>query len=655
MLGRKLAILLVFFIFLASPAQALEPLNDILSFFRPKVIHASVEPMKVLPGDLMFITVKAEDIFGISSVTAYMGGIEKIELSLIRGSEYQGIWNNSWRVHSTEQKEYITTVKAVNNLGLASYAEISWSDPPYSVQINATQITECIELGVPGTCVLADIQSSNSVLEELIVTSNAAPPNWGRLNTTHFGVDLPDRSRIDSVFFFMEGYVTSKIGDTVGDLCELSIGYNTTGTIEWTTVVAGDSLSNNDCSQFLTAEGLMPWNVSDIINTEEKAEKAALSFYVYETSDRGQNVYIDWMYFEVNYTYETVPPYLAIDMPENTTYDYNSSLPLNYTVIDENLDKCWYNLDNGDNNTLTDCQNTTFNVSEGAHTLYLFANDTFGNINNTVNVNFSIEIPKTGMLEVELKMPVPEFTTNVIQNKTFVINATIYCRNGLCGNVNGTARYNLTSSGPDTPINITEGDVPLYIAEIPASATKSCPAELGKDEYCNLSWIVNATGSLNSDWNVDVDFQSNLSEIQDNDTTDANVYITSCTVDFTLHWSIINFGALNPSTTSNSAPGNPGSEYNISVNPGSCSLDLYIRGTDMTNSSLDNIIGVGNLTWSNVTNSYDESFSMTATDSVIKKAVPSGTNVTTWYWINVPPVYAGHYNSTIIISGVENG
>ena len=46
---------------------------------------------------------------------------------------------------------------------------------------------------------------------------------------------------------------------------------------------------------------------------------------------------------------------------------------------------------------------------------------------------------------------------------------------------------------------------------------------------------------------------------------------------------------------------------------------------------------------------------MSSENAVIKGNAAANTNVTTWYWLNVPPVYAGRYNGTIIISGVEYG
>ena len=66
-----------------------------------------------------------------------------------------------------------------------------------------------------------------------------------------------------------------------------------------------------------------------------------------------------------------VPSLNIIKPEEGAVYGYNTSLPLNFSVSDLNLQSCKYNLDNSANITLTGCQNTIFNISEGSHTLHL--------------------------------------------------------------------------------------------------------------------------------------------------------------------------------------------------------------------------------------------------------------------------------------------
>ena len=89
---------------------------------------------------------------------------------------------------------------------------------------------------------------------------------------------------------------------------------------------------------------------------------------------------------------DTTPPTITIQLPANTTYNYNLSIPLNYTASDAvGLSHCKYSLDDATNVTFTNCNtNATFNVSQGWHKLRVYVNDTSGN-NASANVNFSVD------------------------------------------------------------------------------------------------------------------------------------------------------------------------------------------------------------------------------------------------------------------------
>jgi hypothetical protein len=127
-----LAIFLVFFcLFLISSVnvQNSNAVPNIKGNNSIKIISAKTEPDKVRPGDTMLVTAEIKDDYGIKSVTADMGGIETIELKLKEGNVYQGTWQNTWKVHSTEVKKYITTITATDILGNEAKAEVEWEDP----------------------------------------------------------------------------------------------------------------------------------------------------------------------------------------------------------------------------------------------------------------------------------------------------------------------------------------------------------------------------------------------------------------------------------------------------------------------------------------------------------------------------------------------
>jgi len=83
------------------------------------------------------------------------------------------------------------------------------------------------------------------------------------------------------------------------------------------------------------------------------------------------------------FTIDTTGPNVTIKTPkESEEFSNNESITLNFSVVDTGVgvDTCWFNVDSGDNTTITSCVNTTFNTTgEGTLTLNLYANDTLGN------------------------------------------------------------------------------------------------------------------------------------------------------------------------------------------------------------------------------------------------------------------------------------
>ncbi|MCK5333391.1 MAG: hypothetical protein KAJ24_02680, partial [Candidatus Aenigmarchaeota archaeon] len=257
-------------------------------------------------------------------------------------------------------------------------------------------------------------------------------------------------------------------------------------------------------------------------------------------------------------------------------------------------------------------------------------------------------------LEVNLTFPSTELITHVIQNYTFAINASVTCRQGVCGTVNGTVRYNVSGTDPDTTVNITYGAIPVFVDEQIPLAEKTCGVMSLGDE-CNLSWVLNATGTIGEDVRLGVIFNGTSVGMPQNHTDNATISIFGCVTDLTTTWSGIDFGELLPNTVGSAASGNNAGLYNITVNSGSCNTDIYIKGTNITNETLGSYIPIINFSWSSTANVYGSSFAMQETYISLKPNVPQNTNVTTWYWLDVPPVYAGAYNGTIYVSGVISG
>ncbi|MGC9309693.1 MAG: LamG domain-containing protein [Candidatus Nanoarchaeia archaeon] len=120
---------------------------------------------------------------------------------------------------------------------------------------------------------------------------------------------------------------------------------------------------------------------------------------------------------DIDYTILNTAPSLSLIKPQDgATYGYNESLPLNYSVADNdnNLDTCWYNLGE-ENITLPECQNTTFNVQgDGTYTLTIYSNDTHGELVQD-HASFSIQI---GAPTITLESPINTYLSS--QNVVFI-------------------------------------------------------------------------------------------------------------------------------------------------------------------------------------------------------------------------------------------
>ena len=280
--------------------------------------------------------------------------------------------------------------------------------------------------------------------------------------------------------------------------------------------------------------------------------------------------------------------------------------------------------------------------------LYYNASET-NQANTTINLTQPL-----GMLEVKLVKPPVVGITQVGQNKTFILNATVYCREGNCGNVEGTVRYNSSSLYPDTPISTLQGDEPFWTDTNP----KACPSNpLEEDEFCNLTWEINATGDLHTFWKVGVLFQA--SSASNNHTKNATVEIAIVLIinltDHLISSYYLNpdctgqiISALSPNTTGACASNNP---INITVDENSNdAAGLYIKGTDLNDTNYQ--IHVSNITWCTILN-YDtcsQEHRLSHEYQEIISPAPAGTNQPVYYWVDVPlGIAAQSYNGTIYI------
>jgi hypothetical protein len=94
-----------------------------------------------------------------------------------------------------------------------------------------------------------------------------------------------------------------------------------------------------------------------------------------------------------------VPPSTAILSPENKTY-YTAGLPLNFTV-NEPVKWVGYSIDGEKNITITGNSAIT-NLTNGLHSIIVYANDTSGNMGASQPINFTIAKPQESFPTISL-------------------------------------------------------------------------------------------------------------------------------------------------------------------------------------------------------------------------------------------------------------
>ncbi|MBU0649481.1 hypothetical protein KJ969_05305, partial [Patescibacteria group bacterium] len=311
-------------------------------------------------------------------------------------------------------------------------------------------------------------------------------------------------------------------------------------------------------------------------------------------------------------------------------------------------------LKNGEEGIFSYVINTSGGATEKLQ-VYFLVNDTSKNAGSQ---DYSIyNVTKLGWLNVTLNSPAEDATTNVRQNYTLTINATVTCEDGYCANVYATARYNASTTEPDTKIPTTPAK-PFNITDNPNP--QECSANpLTEGESCTLTWTVNATGDIDSMWDIDAYFNSTLTGVTANHTSDATVKIIKGAVVISLGWNLVDFDIVNPNTFGNNASENNLGGYNITVGQDSLDLDgIYILGTNLIPQTYSGFgpvtygIAVSNITWNDEENDYADPGTTRLTQSyaLMRSSVPAGTVITTYYWIDAPSgQYAQEYRGNLTI------
>ena len=151
----------------------------------------------------------------------------------------------------------------------------------------------------------------------------------------------------------------------------------------------------------------------------------------------------------VSFSVINTAPTLNLVSPQNgANYGYNESLALNFSVsdTDNNLQSCWYNINNGANIILVGCANTTFNVAgNGQYTFNIYANDSLGlETSDSATFNVAVSAPT-----IILNSPIDNYLNyknNILFSYTPTDIDLDYCE--LWADFDGQFKLNQTDNSP---------------------------------------------------------------------------------------------------------------------------------------------------------------------------------------------------------------
>lgn len=252
-----------------------------------------------------------------------------------------------------------------------------------------------------------------------------------------------------------------------------------------------------------------------------------------------------------------------------------------------------------------------------------------------------LDVNRVGTLSAQLYEPPDE--TIVKPNTTFPVTAELLCSEGECGETAATVRYNGSSATADTVIPASSG-TPFYTEQ---ANERGC-GTLTAGQRCNVTWTVNATGGAPSAYDIDVNASSNTYEgISETDTTDAMVQLKEIVL-FSLSFSSISFGSIDPGTQDVPATGNSDLSYNLSVDDDSVAVDgLWVRATSLV-SGADSSYTIGPSNMS-VNSSLDSDLlQLASTYQRMLTDIAPNTTFSTFYYLDVPVgLLQSQYSGTI--------
>src|SRR3989344_3576272 len=192
---------------------------------------------------------------------------------------------------------------------------------------------------------------------------------------------------------------------------------------------------------------------------------------------------------QVMFSVDTIFPIVTVLSPINgSTLGNNQSIPFNFSVIENNLLNCWYNLDGSANVTVPGCINTSLNTSNGNHVVRLYANDSAGNIGSS-STSFSVQV---GAPSISLISPINTYLNyGEGVSLVYVPEDIDLLSCSLWGNFNGTFGINQTYL---TPVSSVQNSFSVDLNDGIYSWAISCNDSIGNSAMsANQTFFVDTT------------------------------------------------------------------------------------------------------------------------------------------------------------------
>lgn len=328
-------------------------------------------------------------------------GTNVTSLTASQGSNTWKVWINdsAGRVNSSAMTFFVDTVyplisvsAPVNN----SFSTNTALDLNYTItEANPDTCWYSLNNGVTNTSITCGTNLTGPWVEGVNNIFSWINDTVGNINSTHvrFTIDTT-KPKVNITYPYNSSYNALQtlfnytITETNPDTCWYSNGTGSPNV----TIICGSNVTGMNSSQ-----GGNLWFIW-INDSAGNANSSNISFFV-------------------DSTYPSVD--LATSFSDGDYLNYNESIEINVTASDTNLNTCFYNIDLGTNNTFTCGTNLSLNVSNGIHTVYIYANDSLNNLNGSETISFTSDtiypIPIINSISTTINYWVFSFNSSVTE------------------------------------------------------------------------------------------------------------------------------------------------------------------------------------------------------------------------------------------------